>query len=1410
MIFSANMLWAVVADPKPIDVRQSDGTTLTIKLGGDERLHWVSTLDEYTLMRNSNNDYVYAVRSKDGGIAPSDILAHNPQSRTQEELAFLSSVSKRLFYSEEQLSLVRQYNAARFDFENKVASSASTSDGPQEYKMLVVLMSFADRAFTTPRADVEALFNQTGYSTNGNAGSVNDYFLASTNNHLSVKATVVGPYTAVNNLSYYGEDGTYTWQGTEYPAIDVNVRDLVREAIYAAADDVDFTQFTNGTENNEVECVYILYAGYAQSSGNADYTIWPHRSSLGTRLFIDNVSFYNYGCSSEIGGYEGYSSDPLMIGTIVHEFSHVLGLPDMYDTEYQNGYHSTESFHPGTWDVMAQGSYNGSSGYPPVWSGLERNFRGYSDIVTLTEPGSYTLPPLDQESKIFKITSADGEYFLLENKQKRSFDSYIPGHGMLIYHVDESAWNLSGNCVNCQPGHEGYRVVCSGTSRNATNPFPGSDNKTSFGDNTTPNSITYTGQNTNKPIYNITENTATGNVNFVFMDQNNFPYITNSNYDFKSDTLNFGAKIASNNSGITEKGVCYSLTESVPTTADNSVVATTAGDSINVDLSGLNPNTYYYVRAYAKKTTYTGYGETIKIKTPCNAITNYPYEFSFEDSDEDLTCLNQDPTIESNKWQIVDSLSFYTNGAYEGEKFAYIKSDFTSNPPHSVKLLIRPLDIRNLSQPMLSFAYEQKVVSYLNKDILKIYYKNTYNGEWTLLKQYNAGTTSWTTDSINLPTGHNFIYLAFEGAVKSAGGVYLDNIVVKDRNLASYPVVQTMEPTNIGDNSVTLNASCSSSGNGPLTEKGFVVSTEPNPTMNDIVLQSTDLTTGVYNISMDTLTSSTQYYVRAFARNQALLSYGEQKTFTTLCDRVRTLPYEPQLNSEDTLCFGNEGIWYVDQSDNSYTYTVVQSGQEQKKLVTPLISLAYMTNIGLQFDCKSTNANGANLNVLVKNDVNASWQQLASINLGTINSYQTQTQSISESIGVGERTLIAFQIVGAQGSKVNIRNIKISAVSQIPSVSTDSVRLADYNEIKVYASIHENGLSPISAKGVCYSTSDNPTIEDNVVNVTGSTDNYFADISNLQIMTQYYVRAFATNSYGTAYGEVLPISTTYYTIHNNTIHSDQRVCASYPAQILGDNPTGGDGEFSYLWIKSTDLQTWEPCNEDVTNTGKNYQPRPEVLSGVYYYARVVTSGYSVDTSAYVTITIDKMTQSGNIFPANINNAEVNDTITLQLRAYLGDIVNWQVRQPSLFSDEWEAVPQSENSANLTYVFTSGGKWAFRAMVQNGSCPIVESPEKIIEVSGVGLLDATKTEVEMYLTPNPSDGNVTLVCNNDINRNVTVTITNMSGAVVHVQKMVLRQGENKLDLSFMQAGTYLIGVKGDQLSWQSKLIVTPQK
>ena len=1389
-VLSLQNLYAVVAYPYPVDTRQSDGKTLTVVLRGDEKVSWARTLDNFTLMRDKNDDYVYAVPDGNGGIKPSTIIAHNQGERTAVEIEFLSRLQTNLFYSSEQVSIMKQYWDVVADAENKSMLYQEMGDSVNTYKILVVLMSFNDYAFTTSQEDVENLFNQVGYSKNGHQGSVHDYFLAATYGKLNVEATVVGPYVASHDLEYYGEN----WEGTHS---DMHARDLIREAAEFADIDVNFAEFANGGTN--VPCMYVIYAGYAESSGNSSYTIWPHQGMLGNPYYGDGVEVNKYSCSSEFNGTP-YSRQPLTIGTICHEFSHALGQADYYDTDYEeNG----NAFVPDEWDIMSSGNYNNGGKCPPLWSARERYAVSYLTLEELTQAGTYTLPSLQNSNKAYKISVPNSnEYFILENRQQVGWDKYLPGHGLLVfrYNPNVDGWNY--NCANCVANAEGYLLISANNTRyvGSGNTFPGTSNKTSFTDNTSPAMLSSSGVAVGKPLYYISENTTTGNITFAFMDTTGYARIINSQVNFASDTMTMQASIASNIS-ISSKGFCYSTTNTLPTTNDNTIISNASGSDINAILTNYDNNTTYYVRAFASSGNHTNYGECFTIKTPCVSSSLFPNLVGFEDDEPGLECWTQESNdFVANKWQSVSaSVDGGVESAANGERFAYIHNDYNSANQETM-LVTPPSDITVLDSPKLVFSHHQKYNGN-QRDYLRVYYKTSLNGNWVLLQNYNnTNITSWQRDTINLPVKSKTLFIGFMSYLKGAYGIGIDDVEIIETNASAFPAVAINNVQDVSDNSSVANINVSSAGYTSLSRVGVVVSENPNPTINDIVYVANENSLGVQSIYMADLESSTTYYVRAFAQNHGLVSYSEQRSFTTLCTRVAQFPYSPVINSADTTCFSNEGGWFAE--DDSYAFST-NTASYTSKLILPIMNLANRDNMTLQFDYKQA-ASVTPLRVLFRNGTDGTWEEIGYYSNASSDYTPITTTITTNTEHQTEEAYIAFEAIGVVGGKVNIKNIIVNATLQIPIVSTDAIDLASYNSIDAEGNVMYGGLSNVTSRGFCYSSTNNqPTLNDNTITAGNGTGSFSAIISNLELLTTYYVRAYATNSYGTSYGETKSITTLFIPVENNVISADQTLCeGTVPERLQGAEPTGGNGEFAYLWISSTDSIAWEPCHEGNLNNLQYYNPRQ--LSTTTYYARIVTSGATIDTSNVVTINVSSYSRGGNVFAA-VDEAFMYDTISLQVRAHNGEVQYWEYKRPYY---DWQI---EENSEGLTTLFTtpvSEGYWSYRAVVKSGACSSATSGADSVYIKyAVGLNDAEANNYNFVLTPNPSDGNVVLICNGINEEKAFITISSISGQTMMRKEMLLHQQENPLNLNSLPTGNYIIRVEGENINWKGKLIIT---
>ena len=346
---------------------------------------------------------------------------------------------------------------------------------------LLILVSFSDVSFSTSEAEIDSMLNGSNYSreytyryqrknyTVKAEGSAKQYFKEQSGGQYVPHFDIVGPVTVSREQSYYG-------QNDEYYNQDMYAEELLVEACQIADEKfgVDFTQY-DCNDDGQIDFVYMLYAGYGEADGGEDYTIWPHSYSLQenyylskrkygkgkAKVYLDGKLLNRYACSNELNsGSTQYNG----IGTICHEFSHVLGLPDLYDTGTYDASGNTTYHHQkllGNWDILDAGPYNNDGNTPPAYSAYERFFMGWltPEIISEQTGGHYTLEDLKTSHKAYLLTPSgqhnligndpDPAYFLLlENRQQTGWDTYLPWHGMLLTKIAYNADNWANNMVN--------------------------------------------------------------------------------------------------------------------------------------------------------------------------------------------------------------------------------------------------------------------------------------------------------------------------------------------------------------------------------------------------------------------------------------------------------------------------------------------------------------------------------------------------------------------------------------------------------------------------------------------------------------------------------------------------------------------------------------------------------------------------------------------------------------------------------------------------------------------------------------------------------------------------------------------------------------------------------------------------
>lgn len=423
--------FAVMATPEPMQVVQADGSTRMVRLVGDEFHSYYTDLQGTPLRRNAQGMWV--------------------ADPTVAEVPSAAQKARR---------------AARMP---KTGNNGFPLTGSP--KSVVILVNFSDLKFQFSLNDFQRMLNESGYSTNGGIGSARDYFIACSDSIFQPQFDCYGPINLTKGYAYYDQ---YTSK-------------MVVEACQLLSQSgVNLAQYDTNNDG-QIDNIFIYFAGHNEAEGASSGHIWPHRSVVTTGDRVDGKLIYDYACTSELRGSSGKAM--CGIGTFCHEFGHVLGLPDYYDTGYTQ-------YTVGTWDIMCSGSYNGNGKTPPSYTAGERFQLGWLTPVQLSKAGTYTLEPLTNgKHQVYLIAKGDhnlsfgsaspSEYWLLENRQRVGWDApstCLPGTGMLIWHIDylSSAWsrNEPNNYtplryhVEEAGGRKGYSID--------SDPYPGSKNVTTF------------------------------------------------------------------------------------------------------------------------------------------------------------------------------------------------------------------------------------------------------------------------------------------------------------------------------------------------------------------------------------------------------------------------------------------------------------------------------------------------------------------------------------------------------------------------------------------------------------------------------------------------------------------------------------------------------------------------------------------------------------------------------------------------------------------------------------------------------------------------------------------------------------------------------------------------------------------
>lgn len=492
-------IWGAKAYPEPITITQKDGKVLTYRLHGDEHFNYVATTDG-VLLYQQGTDFYIALINENGEMESSGVLAHNAGQRTVEEITLIGKQDKDKFFAAGEVAVARSRGMKRISMPDDIESTFFPHSGTP--KALVILADFADWKFKRyVESDEEndqitiAIFNQylnaSGQPTHTsdatlsrNPGSVAKYFKDMSNGAFVPQFDVATVVHLPKNMSVYGP-GKYD----DMPTFFEDVCNLADEA-------VDFSKY-DANNDGYVDLVYVIYAGYGQSAGGGDNTIWPKSGTVSITesykdengntqyrdILYDEKAICRYGVNPELNFDPASTTDnfdgvPQIngIGLFCHEFSHCMGLPDIYPTSEsaQNAGNPAMEF----WDLMDGGEYGGhvvvpmvidgvtrkvrkmGGYYPTAYTAWEREYLGWMNMDVLKAENigqKIELINIDRSDgkayKIFPDDNEDGnEYVFIQNIQSYKWNGWLGtyiGHGMLVTYVkyDKPYFSLSENDV---------------------------------------------------------------------------------------------------------------------------------------------------------------------------------------------------------------------------------------------------------------------------------------------------------------------------------------------------------------------------------------------------------------------------------------------------------------------------------------------------------------------------------------------------------------------------------------------------------------------------------------------------------------------------------------------------------------------------------------------------------------------------------------------------------------------------------------------------------------------------------------------------------------------------------------------------------------------------------------------------
>ena len=302
-------------------------------------------------------------------------------------------------------------------------------------------------------------------------------------------------------------------------------------------------------------------------------------------------------------------------------------------------------------------------------------------------------------------------------------------------------------------------------------------------------------------------------------------------------------------------------------------------------ITGLTAATAYvaYIRTDCGDGTYSNWNQ-VSFNTDCIVISTFPYTENFDAVTTTLpACWTSTGT--GTNWEVTSSFHGSVSSAHSGSK---VMQFYQGGSGDEAILQMPTLDLTSLTNPTLSFWYTNEDWSG-DQDEMKVYYRNSSSGTWTQLATYNSSVSTWTFDSLALPSPSATYQIKFEGISDYGYGINLDDITIYDGtgggSSVTDPTVATNAASSIGQTNATLNATITNPDNVTVTAKGFEWKATTGGTYAPIAGTGTGNT---FTANLTGLTANTGYTFKAFITYNGTTVYGSEMTFTTLNQQQET------------------------------------------------------------------------------------------------------------------------------------------------------------------------------------------------------------------------------------------------------------------------------------------------------------------------------------------------------------------------------------------------------------------------------------------------------------------------------------------------------------------------------------------